>query len=100
MKEFSADDAYYITHKLLGNIEPIGESNYDKKCLENLKQYVELIYMLMDDIQLLFPCKDSYEGSVKDIGNYASECCSSLAKNISRWIIEYQGVVNDNYNTQ
>ena len=86
---FSAGTVYAIVHNLLGEIEPIGETNYDDKCFENIKEYDLLVAMLLDDIQLLLPYKERYEASMKTIGNYAESFIKGLRLNVDEWLKDY-----------
>lgn len=44
-------NVYAVVKKLVGEVEPIGETNEDEKRLENLKKEIELCVYLLDDIQ-------------------------------------------------
>lgn len=87
--EFSAGTVYSIVHNLLGEIEPIGESNYDNQCFDNIREYDQLMSMLMDDIQLLLPYRRRYEGSMKTMGNYAESLLKGMRMKIDEWLEEY-----------
>lgn len=44
------ENTYEIVKKLIGNIEPIGETNTDAQRLENLKETIYLTNRLINDI--------------------------------------------------
>lgn len=50
MVEFTIKD---IVQKLLGNIEPIGDTYYDDICYQNLKEVGELYYWLTEQMVLV-----------------------------------------------
>lgn len=43
-------EIYDIVKKLIGNIDPIGESNYNEKALQSLKDTIGLVDKLLSDI--------------------------------------------------
>ena len=80
-KEYSIE----IVVKILGNINPIGESNYDEKCYENLLNYHDLLDNLIDEIGQLVSEKNSFEGSRQKIGKKSME----ILKDIKDCIDDY-----------
>ena len=59
-------DIYEVVKKLVGEIEPVGESHYDKKSFENLKVMIDLmdkIHTYLDTIA--YENKDKQEFSIK-----------------------------------
>lgn len=62
-----------IVKKLIGEIEPIGESHEDEKRFENLKVMTKLVDDLLTDIDRVSCDKDRYEASRKKAGKYASD---------------------------
>lgn len=60
-----------IVFKLVGNIEPVGDSNTDETRFENLKQLTGLIDDLIDEVEFVARSKISHEHSVKRAGNHA-----------------------------
>jgi len=68
-----------IVKKLIGEIRPIGETNEDKKRFENLKNLCELVESLVSEIDLVnCDFHDSYESSVKNASNFASNFLDNL----------------------
>lgn len=66
-----------IVHKLIGPIDPVGDSNIDRKRFENLKKFCELtdaMVMMIDDVSV--GNKDRQESSMKEAGDYANNFLS------------------------
>lgn len=66
-------DIYAVTKKLIGSIEPVGETNTDEKRLENIKQHIDLVSALLHDLQCVRHNKDRDEHSMKQIGKEADD---------------------------
>ena len=67
-------DIYEITKKLIGDIDPIGETNTDNKRFENMKTMTELVDKLLTDIDdVATDNQDCHEFSRKRAGEFASE---------------------------
>ena len=64
---------YDVVTKLIGKIEPTGESNTDRERYVNLKYMCELVDKLMFDIRRVKNYGDSRESSVKIAGEYAKK---------------------------
>lgn len=65
-------DHLQIINKLIGPINPVGETNTDNTRFENLKTQCELVQQLVEqlrDTAIIY--KDSVEFSVKRAGAYA-----------------------------
>lgn len=45
---------YDVTEKLIGNIDPIGETNTDNERFENLKVMADLVCKLLEDIAFVY----------------------------------------------
>jgi|WetSurMetagenome_2_1015567.scaffolds.fasta_scaffold128985_3 hypothetical protein len=60
-----------VVMKLVGNIEPIGETNTDNYRFENLKQLCSLIEELVFEVEKIARNKDRPEFSIKRAGEYA-----------------------------
>ena len=61
-----------IVMKLIGSIQPTGESNTDAQRFENLKELCSLINNLVTEIDdMAYRNKDAYEASVKKASEYA-----------------------------
>ncbi|MFA7307603.1 MAG: hypothetical protein WC026_13125 [Hyphomicrobium sp.] len=77
---------YIFIKKILGNINPVGESHVDTDRFENLKETTELVGMLLSDIRdVAHTNKTAYEHSRKK----ASEFASNFLKEMG--ISEYEG---------
>lgn len=62
-----------IVMKLIGSIQPAGESNTDAQRFENLKTMCELVNNLITEIDdMAYQNKDAREFSVKRASEYAS----------------------------
>ena len=66
-------DYYGIITKLIGSIEPIGESHTDESRYENLQQMTLLVNRLIIDIQEVSGYKNRVEYSMKHAGEYATK---------------------------
>ncbi len=67
-----------IVRKLIGPIQPIGESNTDAKRLENLSQYGELLDGLLCDLEETAIHADRAEASMRLIGQKAKTYLSEV----------------------
>jgi uncharacterized protein YaaR (DUF327 family) len=62
-----------VIKKLIGNINPVGETNTDNERFENLKEMCDLVNNLITDIDdMAYRNRDSHEFSVKRASEYAS----------------------------
>jgi len=63
---------YDVIMKLIGPINPVGETNIDNERFENLKAMTELVDQLLDDIdQVSHNNKKRQEASMKKAGKFA-----------------------------
>lgn len=90
MSKFGSGTISDIVEELVGNFEPIGETNYDEKCYENIQTMDLVITDLLDDIQLMIPYKDRYEESMKVIGEYAVDFVKGLKLKAEEWLEDYE----------
>jgi hypothetical protein len=61
-----------IVQKLIGNIQPLGDSSRDPERFENLKAMCELVNNLVTAIDdVAYQYSESHEYSVKEMGQYA-----------------------------
>lgn len=66
-----------VVEKLIGSVKPIGESNFDEKAFENLKELCELTDSLVSLIyDVAYNNKHRVEHSRNIAGNYAGEFLS------------------------
>jgi len=66
-------NVYDVVKKLIGPIEPVGESHTDAKRMENLEKMTALINQLLADVDQVIPFKDRVEFSMKRAGEHASK---------------------------
>ena len=71
-----------IVNKLVGQISATGDSSRDGERLESLKTMCNIVEGLIEEIQFSARDKDSYEGSVKQIGQYASNFLNNLKEEL------------------
>ena len=67
-----------IVTKLLGRIEPIGESDYDKECLKNLKEWCALNYWITSQIVSVATHHQKYLYSVRKCSEEAESHCAEI----------------------
>jgi len=77
-----------ITNKLIGAIDPVGETNCDNKRFENLKEYTELVGAMVDELQFVTRSTISCEFSVKRAGTYAKKFLKALVEDLAELIDE------------
>lgn len=86
-------DYHEIVKKLVGRIDPIGESNTDEKRFENLKQMTALVNKLIQDIDSVgYDNKDSKEFSLVEAEKLAQvlfDKCSYTSEAFRKNVIEY-----------
>ena len=66
-----------VVKKLVGEIDPVGETYRDEKRLENLKTMCALVDSLVTDIWHVAQNKDRCEYSMKQAGVYAEKFLKS-----------------------
>ena len=71
-------EVYDVVGKLIGPIEPLGQSHTDEKRFENLKALTELVDSLLNDICAVGQCKNQHEASLKKAGEVADEFYGSI----------------------
>jgi hypothetical protein len=62
---------YQIIRKLIGNIEPYGDTNIDEDRKLNLEEYNELVYRLVEDLINIAKFRDRPETSINKLGKIA-----------------------------
>lgn len=67
-----------IVMKLIGDIEPVGDSGIDEKRLENLTDLCALTDNLLERIASLRRHSSRHEASIKKIGNQAMKFFISI----------------------
>jgi len=72
-------DYKLIVMKLIGKIDPVGDTNIDNERMENLKNLCQLVNELVGEIaEVEYINKASYEHSVKAMANYAGKFLDKL----------------------
>ena len=61
-------DICEIVKKLIGNIEPCGDSQIDEERYKNLIEHTYLVGDLIESLVYVSRYKDSLEGSVEELG--------------------------------
>ena len=64
---------YEVVKKLVGDINPVGESDYDEKVFENLKTELVLVEMLLEDIKDVSRLSSKEEYSMFICGQFADK---------------------------
>lgn len=77
------ENVYEVTHRLLGMIEPIGDSNVDEIRLMNLNDTIDLTNTLLSDIILVARHKDRGEYSMSEAGKTADKFITELRKRLN-----------------
>lgn len=71
-------DIYEVVKKLVGLINPVGETNIDNDRFENLKQMTDLVEKLLSDIDWLNSYKNNHQFSMKRSAEFASDFQDSV----------------------
>lgn len=74
-------DHYEIVNKLIGPIEPVGETNSDERRYENLEHTLNLVDQLMRDIRLVSQFSSRMEYSMSKAGKLATEFLEDVKAN-------------------
>lgn len=75
-------DVYEVVKKLIGSIQPIGETQTDNRRLENLKAMTELVDKLLTDIdEIAHRYKNNHQYSMKTAAEYASKFYTDIGIN-------------------
>lgn len=64
-------DIYTVIKRIIGNIEPYGDTDIDETRIDNLKNHIDVTFSLIEDLIKVAKHKDRYEASIKDMGNLA-----------------------------
>lgn len=71
-------DIYEVVKKLVGEIEPIGETRTDEARFENLKVMTDLVDKLITDIDGMCVYEKNHQASMKKAAKYASDFLTRL----------------------
>lgn len=66
-------ELYDVVKKLVGEINPVGETDEDSRRFENLKTLTELVDGLLIDIDYVARKRHRHEYSIKLAGDFASK---------------------------
>lgn len=66
-------DLHSLVMNLVGEIMPIGESRTDANRLENLKELIDLVDLLLTELDEATGYSSNYQSSMKTIGLEAEE---------------------------
>ena len=74
LNDMNGEVVYKVVKELVGNINPIGETNEDNKRYENLKELIHVVENLITDIDdMAFRNRDMREHSIKRAVDEARE---------------------------
>ena len=65
---FSSDEVADIVFKIVGEIEPVGETNTDNARFSNLQTLLDTLDILIDEVTFVLPCENHYEYSMQRAG--------------------------------
>ena len=71
-------DIYEVVVKLVGKIEPVGETNEDNRRYENLKVVTALVDKLLSDIDSVAREKNRKEFSINRAAQFADKFLDSI----------------------
>lgn len=77
------EDCHRILDKLIGPTSPMGEHVADGMRLENLKDKIAVVELLLEEIADLVRWSSSHEASVKAIGVEAEAYLDKLRKSLA-----------------
>lgn len=75
-------DVYEVVTKLIGPIDPVGESHTDNSRLDNLKQLIDLTEQLVHDLTRVVPNKERPEYSMSRAGEVADNFLKELLEEL------------------
>lgn len=70
-KRFSSEEISDIVMKLIGEVEPVGETNADNQRYDNLLLLLNTVDILIDEIRFVMPYSEYAERSMKRAGKEA-----------------------------
>ena len=71
-------EIYDVVVKLIGPVNPIGETRTDDERFANLKMMTSLVDALLTDIDSVIPNKNRQEFSMKRAGKFADEFMTQI----------------------
>lgn len=76
-------ELYEIVKKLVGNIEPYGDSNIDEQRLSNINNHIILTQALIRDLVDVAEFKNRLEFSIKKLGTVAYDGLEEIKEMIN-----------------
>jgi hypothetical protein len=76
------NENYKVIKKILGNIYPVGETYEDSRRLMNLKETLEVLDLLLEDIHKVSENKNRVEYSMREAGKLADDFLIKLSWDI------------------
>jgi len=76
---------YEIVKKLIGSIEPYGDSNIDNERLINLDEHIDLVYGLVADLIETANSKNTCESSIQKLGTKANDAILEIKNSIDNY---------------
>jgi len=73
-------DFHEIVKKLIGEIDPVGETNTDNARFENLKAMTELVDELLSDIYRVTQGNNRHEYSINRAGQFAASFLDEMGR--------------------
>ncbi len=73
-------DFHEIVKKLIGEIDPVGETNTDNARFENLKAMTELVDELLSDIYRVAQGNNRHEYSINRAGQFAASFLDEMGR--------------------
>jgi len=77
-----------VIHKLLGPIEPVGETHTDERRFQNLETTITIVDKLLDDLNNVALEADSSEISVRTIGQRARNFLSGISYKFDKHLLK------------
>lgn len=83
---FSSDEVADIVFKIVGEIEPVGETHTDDSRFNHLQTLLNTLDILIDEVTFLLPCENRYEYSMqragKEVRHWIKDKCQQFAYNL------------------
>jgi len=76
------NENYKVIKKILGDVYPVGETYEDAKRNTNLKEMLEVVALLLEDIHKVAENKDRVEWSMREAGKMADKFLVELSFDI------------------
>lgn len=67
-KVFASEEVADIVMTIIGEIEPVGETNTDDVRINHLRTLLNTLDVLIDEVTFVLPCELRYEWSMKRAG--------------------------------